>query len=102
MNFKKLNKRGIESLNMLTAGAITILIAIITVSIGLQVNTGVRDSFTNTSPGRLAAWNASDAGITGLAGFADYWVSIVSIVVLVVIVGLFMMFQGGGRGIDIR
>lgn len=38
------DKRGIGTVNMLTTSAIIVLIAIITISIGLQVNTSVRDS----------------------------------------------------------
>ena len=93
-NLMKLNKRGIGALNMLVQGAITILIAVITVSIAISVNENIKDSFTANS----SAWNASAKGTTGLAAFSDYWVSIVSIIILVVIVGLFSYFRGAGGG----
>ena len=91
-NLMKLNKRGIGALNMLVQGAITVLIAVITVSIAISVNENIKGSFTTNS----AAYNAAAAGTTGLASFADYWVSIVSIIILVVIVGLFAYFRGAG------
>lgn len=91
MDFKKFNKRGIGALQMLTGGAIAILIAIITVSIAIQVNDSIASSFTANS----AARNAADAGTTGLAQFGEYWTAIVSVIILVVIVGLFAYFRGG-------
>lgn len=113
---------------MLSGGVILLLIAIITVSIAIQVNQSMGDAIdarecgTNTSfspatPSTCGQagtgvyvnwscncpqWNATTSGTEGMAQFGEYWTAIVSVIILVVIVGLFVYFRGGAGGVEIR
>ena len=81
----RMNKKGTSNAwQMLTGGAIAVLIVVLIVALGLQFLTDIGGNFV---PGSAAA-NATNDGITGLGQFTANIGTIALAVIFVVIIGL--------------
>lgn len=84
MNKILTQKKGESAWNMLTGGAVAVLVVVLVVALGLQFLTDVGSNFAAGS----AAANATNDGITGLGQFTSNIGTIALAVVFVVIIGL--------------
>ena len=74
-------------LNALPAAAITMVVIVIVVSMGVLILVGMNDSTTDDD-----ASDNIDAGIEAMGTFSDWYTTIVIVVIAVVILGLVLGF----------
>jgi hypothetical protein len=90
----QLSHRFKGQLSELPAAAISIVVLVIVVSMGILVLAGMNNSTTNT-----AAQTVIGKGMTGLGTFGDWFSTIIIVIIAVVILALVMgFFAMRGRG----
>jgi len=70
--------------------ALTVVILVITVSIGTKITATVRDTFTNTSS---TEYLNADSGVSALGDFADWYAIIIITGVGAAVLGMLGMFN---------